>query len=273
MKRAWRLVAFTTFLSFALLTSDAAPKPCREADAMPDLNVGLEKVAGSYYLGDGLAANLTLVIKPTGTFTYHASGCLRTYADVEARAFMRNRMLMLASGKSGSQGSETRFLPVRWGERLYLIEPERIVGFANAINAGYEPRTTAQGVFYLRSGDFNKPVAGLPKLPAAYREYLLARPVEARVVRLSGPEEDPTFELDAGRGQGLRPGMRLISRDAGYDDEFCKLTLVAVAEDTAKATGNWVCSDLPAGARATTRWRDVNPPYRWEDDFDPNGVG
>lgn len=267
MRRTWRLTAFLIFLSLALLTGGAQPRSAADSDLAASLNGGLEKIAGEYYLGDGLAANLTLVIKPTGRFTYHAAGCLRTYADTSAQALLRNGLLVLVSGKAESPDSG-RFLPVRWGGRLYLLEPERIIGFANAVNAGHEPRSKAQGVFYLRSGDWSKPVSGAPRLPAMYRNYLLAKPIEAGILRVSDEEE--TVELDAGRRRGLLPGMKLRAR--GFDDEkreTCKLTIVEAGEETATAKQNWVCDDLQAGDRAHTRWLDLEPPYGcWEDDFD-----
>lgn len=265
MTRTLRLAAFILFLSFALLNGAAAPRPRPEPDLAPDFKAGLETVAGTYYLGDGLAANLTLAVKPDGTFNYHAAGCLRTYADQTAHAFMRNGLLMLGNGKSESAGNEARFMPLRWGGRLYLIEPERIVSFANAINAGREPRTAAQGVFYLRAGDWDKPVTGWPKLPEAYRDYLLAKPVEAEVLHIVGDER--IVELAAGRRQGLLAGMKLASRGTEEDDFFCKLTIVSVRNDSSTAESSWECSNLEVGDRAFTRWRDIDSYARWEDDF------
>jgi len=261
MRRAWRIIAFLVFVSFALFTGGALPGPAAEPDLKLSLNSGLEKIAGEYYQGDGLGLNMTLVINSTGTFTYHAAGCVRTYADIKARDFMRNGMLVLTSEGSAS---ETPFLPVRWGDRLYLIDPDGIVGFANAVNAGHEPRMKAQGVFYLRNGDWNKPVTGGPRLPAAYREYLLAKPIEAEVL---GMDDEGNVELSAGRRQGLLPGMKLLSRGT-EDDFFCKLTVVSLRAETARAKGSWECSALQAGDRAFTRWRDIEGPYdRREDDF------
>jgi len=264
MNRLWRVLTFVAFLSFALLNGGAGPCPASSLDTVPKPYAGLATVAGEYYQGDGLGANLTLAVKPAGSFSFQAAGCLRTYTDINAKALMRNGMLVLGNGRAGS---ESRFLPIRWGDRLYLIEPERLVAFANAVNAGHEPRMKAQGVFFLRSGDWNKPVTGGPTLPAVYRAYLLEKPVEARILRVVGEEEN--LELGAGRRQGLQPGMKLRSR--GVDDEgrdSCKLTILEAGEETAVAKQNWVCDDLKPGDRATTRWRDVEPANgRWENDF------
>ena len=264
MTRLWRVVTFVAFLSFALLNGGAGPYPASSLDLASRPAAGLAAVAGEYYQGDGLGANLTLAVKPAGSFSFQAAGCLRTYADVNAKANLRNGMLVLERNRAAA---EARFLPVRWGDRLYLIEPERIVSFVNAVNAGHEPRVKAQGAFFLRQGDWNKPVTGGPRLPVMYRGYLLDKPVEARILRVIGKEEN--LELGAGRRQGLLPGMKLRSR--GFDEErreTCKLTIVKTSEETAVAKQNWVCDDLKPGDRATTRWRDLEPPVgRWEDDF------
>lgn len=54
---------------------------------------------------------------------------------------------------------------IRWGSRDYLIEEEEVADFFAAITDGSEPRTKAAGRFYLRRGDWNKPVVGIPALP------------------------------------------------------------------------------------------------------------
>jgi hypothetical protein len=49
--------------------------------------------------------------------------------------------------------------PVRWGERLYLVQDGAYRVFCKAIRAGVEPRKTALGVIFLRVGDHTRPVA------------------------------------------------------------------------------------------------------------------
>jgi hypothetical protein len=54
------------------------------------------------------------------------------------------------------------FLPVLWGERRYLVEASALGRFC-APDSG-EPRTTREGYFYLRDGDWSRPVEGAPVL-------------------------------------------------------------------------------------------------------------
>src|SRR6185312_16735966 len=57
------------------------------------------------------------------------------------------------------------YLAIRWGSRDYLLEKEEVADFRAAITDGSEPRTKPAGRFYLRRGDWNKPVVGDPALP------------------------------------------------------------------------------------------------------------
>lgn len=69
---------------------------------------------------------------------------------------------------SKHRGPQT-YLAIRWGSRDYLVEEEEVADFCAAINDGSEPRTKPAGRFYLRHGDWNKPVAGIPALPEPCR--------------------------------------------------------------------------------------------------------
>jgi hypothetical protein len=64
---------------------------------------------------------------------------------------------------------EKEFLPVRWGPRKYLIARQRIPDFLDAIRRGSEPREMNWSLFYLREGDWDKPVRGSPDLPKHWK--------------------------------------------------------------------------------------------------------
>jgi hypothetical protein len=55
-------------------------------------------------------------------------------------------------------------LPMRWGERLYLIRAGKVEAFCTSISSGVEPRKTAVGDQFLRLGDHVKSVSA--KAPA-----------------------------------------------------------------------------------------------------------
>lgn len=56
------------------------------------------------------------------------------------------------------------FVPIKWGERRYLVETERMESFCIAtMKRGVgEPRMKPMGFYYLRDGDWHKPATGVP---------------------------------------------------------------------------------------------------------------
>lgn len=66
---------------------------------------------------------------------------------------------------------------VRWGGRIYLVEPELLRQFVAAVNfevePGYESRRAGfPARFFLREGDEKKPLTGRPLLPDAWNKVL-----------------------------------------------------------------------------------------------------
>jgi hypothetical protein len=159
MTRAWSLAVASVLVPLSLLAGPV--QPAGGEVSPPDL----AEIAGEYYMGDGLGVNLTLVIAPDGTFSFKWQGCLGTYDTAAGRASMHDGELWLEPGPE-RKNLENRFLPVRWEGRLYLVSSNRLHDFANQIDRGTEPRSYAHGSFYLREGDWDKPVDGPPDLHA-----------------------------------------------------------------------------------------------------------
>jgi hypothetical protein len=156
MTRAWSLAVASVLVPLSLLAGPIQPPG---GEASPP---GLAEIAGTYYLGDGLGVNLTLVVAPDGAFSFRLQGCLGTYARAEGRVSIHDGELWLETERKDSEF--LHFLPFRWGDRLYLIPSDELHDFANAIDRGTEPRSDAHGLFYLREDDWDKPVDGPPDL-------------------------------------------------------------------------------------------------------------
>jgi hypothetical protein len=77
--------------------------------------------------------------------------------------------LVLDRPESSNHVGPQRYLAIRWGSRDYLIEDDELADFCAAIHDGSEPRTKPAGRFYLRRGDWNKPVSGMPALPEPWK--------------------------------------------------------------------------------------------------------
>ncbi|HEV2608056.1 MAG TPA: hypothetical protein VGT79_08740 [Xanthomonadaceae bacterium] len=196
---------------------DAAPKravdtePSERSQKVPqaviDRQAAIEKDlkrspkeawAGDYYQGDGLGMNVRMLVSPVGvTTTWH--GCLGLYGANEGSIRVdADNSLHFAFNKPNEDkfgGFPDQVIPVRWGERRYLIPPDRMKDFVEAINEGFEPRPRSWGRFLLVQGDEKKPVAGLPSLPEPYLHKIRDKAVTARIVDMKRlPDRTKDYE-------------------------------------------------------------------------------
>ena len=109
------------------------------------------------------------------------------------------------------------WIPVRWGERRYLVPVDDVLAFCNAVNEGSEPRERAEwGRFFLGKDDHEVKVTGLPEVPEKYRANLLQEPIHATIIAVH-PEEVTyhngfgfhriPLTLDVGSQDRVRVGM------------------------------------------------------------------
>jgi hypothetical protein len=201
--------------------------------------------AGEYYYGDGLGVNVSLALAPESGFVFRWDGCLGMYdLNYGAVAFTNDTVKLLfryPNSREGFQGIAPELLPVRWGERHYLIPADNIVGFTNAINAGTEPDTLFGGrshYFLLRRGDEKKNVVGQPNLPNEYLNYILRKPIKARISSVNGTHVQQSrritaITLDVGSADGLKQGMEFYVHSPS--NLFCTALVTNVSEHSAQA--------------------------------------
>jgi hypothetical protein len=215
--------------------------------------------AGDYYYGDGLGVNVDLTLAPGSGFVFTWNGCLglydQNYGDV-AESDRKIRLLFkLPNKREGFRGIAPEFLPVTWGDRYYLIPSDGVVKFANAINAGFEPRNSEWGQFLLRRGDVSKQVSGYPNLPPEYSEYLLKSPIKAEVSavkesRDKGSDRISIVLLNVGASQGVRKGMEFyVYSPSGV---FESATITVVNDTSSEAQVFQCCDDKD---RPTISWK------------------
>lgn len=241
-RRIWLLLLLLSCTPLAGQVPAAGPAP------------SLSLIAGTYLQGHSRLFWRSLVIHPDGTFEYEMDGEIRVFqAEAWGTARVEAGTLILSPKKKKGEMPPRRLAIVRWGPRLYLAPEPEIPDFANLVNEGYEPRSDSSGFSaYLREGDWDKPVSGLPDLPAKHRPLLLAQPLEGKVLRKLGKRHH--FEIDLGSREGLKPGMKLtaVAEDLEYFD--CKLTVVSTTETSSVVRGDKkYCRDLPPGARVCSR--------------------
>ena len=178
--------------------------------------------AGRYLYG-GPTSSFWLTIAPESGFAFSSGGCVGIYGLNYGSVQATDGMLKLIPQERNRHGDpwdiSTELLPLSWGERHYLIPVKQILEFLNAVNAGFEPRKTASGMFFLKWGDEYRPVAGKPELPSEYVGYLLENPIQAKIslhqeTRAEGNTVRSTVVLDVGKAQGVRVGMQFYFQNS-----------------------------------------------------------
>lgn len=236
--------------------------------------------AGEYYEGDGLGENVLLLIAPKHGYVFGWHGCMGLYDRNYGGVTVTNGKLQLSftftNKPDGFVGIAGEFLPIRWGERMYLVPTNEIIGFCNEVNSGSEPRTEPHGSYLLRCGDEKRPATGDPAIPAEYHACLLKRPIEAEIIKIgkvvTRPSkadfkfEDTTVTLNAGKKQKLQPGMELYVTVPDRLVETVKI--VSVTDSESEGVIIHVEGDNPrpkAGWKVSTR-----PPWRRIEESQPS---
>lgn len=156
------------------LRSDIRAK--REAVAAEVKSLEEHEWAGKYYAGSPRGRYLELDVAPQAGFAFTWQTCTGTQSqNLGTVTQAGNRLTLhaeLNAEKKRFSLPVTEFILVPWDRRLYLVPPDAMELFAQRIREGYEPRTEPRLMsrdIYLRDGDWDKPVEGLPNVPAEYR--------------------------------------------------------------------------------------------------------
>ena len=234
----------------------------------------LDQWAGHYYFGDGLGVNVSLNITPKAGFVFEWHGCLglydRNYGKVHEKDNEIHLTFELENKREGFQGISPAFLPIKWGERRYLIATDEVVEFCNAINDGREPRKSVYGSFLLRDDDYKKKAEGFPPLPDKYRPYLLGQPIKAEIVKIGETSlrksiadwnfRDTVVILNVGKKHGVRKGMEFRVHHPAH--KFESATVKNVSEDSSEAVMIQIGEDDPL---PSIGWK-LSTASRWKDD-------
>lgn len=252
--------------------ADAAAKQFAQQIKAEVESLGNHPWAGEYYHGDGLGVNVTFMLAPQSGFLFEWHGCLglydRNYGEIACTNGMVTLSFTFSNERRGFQGIADAFIPVPWGDRMYLIPSDDIIGFCNDFNARSEPRNLVRGSHLLRRGDEKKNIEGFPAVPEQYRPYLLEKPIEAAVTAVGSyttrPSvcewkfKDTSVTLDKGKEAGLLPGMELYVvepnnlvesiRVTHVEDHSAQGVMTEIGEDKPGPNAGWKLSTRP-------RWR------------------
>ncbi len=177
--------------------------------------------AGQYAGHFGVDSNESLELTPDARFALHTEGL-----HAGPRSLGRWRLdgdLIRFDFASDAPAAGDWFyakglVPVRWGDRRYLLRPSELPAFCNSVNNGTESAHRSRS-FFVDHGECR--VSGLPELPTEFAERLRAAPLTTRVARVIDepvPDEEPSrsgwtrtrVQLDAGSRDGLRTWTELF---------------------------------------------------------------
>jgi hypothetical protein len=198
--------------------------------------------AGQYYQGDGLGMNLSLFLAPRSGFHFEWHGCLGLYNRESGKVDVENGRIKLRGAVTDeSLRMNKEFVPVKWGERRYLLPPDSLISFVNDINQGSEPRKDIHGSFFLRWGDEDKPAKGRPGLPEPFKSYVRETPLKAKVAEVGKSSTTQHYQskyqltpitLDVGAADAVFVGMVLYAKGRG---SMPQARVKEVTEHTCKA--------------------------------------
>jgi hypothetical protein len=138
-----------------------------------------------------------------------------------------------------------------WSERSYLIQPKELISFCNAVNNSDEPRKSIEGLFLLRQSDLKKRPKDLPIVPEEMQQYILKKPIEAKISQIIGYKKGVRIEgrsiledgyqvaIERGKNDGLRAGMRLGWRG---DSDSIIAFVISTEDQSAVILARWLAS-------------------------------
>lgn len=219
-------------VGYGFKAQERAPAEAVEFKAAPLFNES--DLPGRYYQGDGLGVNLSLELLEDHTFTFRWNGCLGEYDRNEGRWKLVGDTLVLEPERpherTGFNGMDTRFIPVPWGSRLYLVDENELPGFAAAAREGVPGFGDGlHGSDYVKRGTPKPSASDKPLLPARYQHFFSEGAIEARISSMSS---DGTVLLDKGGSSRLAAGMLLVP--PSYEEQGA-LSVLSVTESSAVA--------------------------------------
>lgn len=221
---------------------------------------------GEYYFGDGTGQNVVLKLAQSAGFVVESRGCVEVHDRNHGPVRVIDGVIELdfawKNERDGLRGFPARLIPVRWGERSYLLTERQFDDFCNAFDHGREPRKESWGFFFMRMGDERRAAPGKPPVPEGYERLLLDAPIEASVrhterfeicVDADGREIVTRVTIDKGWSDGVATDLEFFVGDGRAGS---RMTIEDTAEHTARGILDKRGESSPAppiGARATTR--------------------
>lgn len=179
--------------------------------------VDLCAIAGADFDGGRLGVHLSIL--PDGRYSFFRTGCTGVGDRESGHVQNVGGTSMLSPVGPIRSLAERTLVPIRWGTRCYLVPPERMQDFCDAIVDGDEPRDAGQGRFSLDRVDH---VDGVPDLPEPWAGYVRKDLVIGTIVEVM---EGGQVQVDLGSADGIQEGSVLAVQGRGrYSPRYVKVT-------------------------------------------------
>jgi hypothetical protein len=191
-------------------------------------NIGTDTtdLAGTYREGVGHGSGWELSILPDSRYSAFLSACVGTAHRESGYVRRAGNCYVLSPAKPTEGRMDRVFLSVRWQDRRYLIQPERMEEFCDAIILGDEPRNDVGGKFYLRYPASK--VDGIPELPIQWADYFEQHLVVGKIVELM---DDGRVRINVGKTRGIVPESVLAVQGRNVYDPR-RLVVVSIEDES-----------------------------------------
>ena len=178
--------------------------------------------AGTYFMGSQLGAIWELDIAPKAGYAYTCTSSDLIFDGEQYRIDHNYGTVTWENGRlkfshtlanDHDKPLADEFTTITWANHLYLVPADGIIDFCNEVNSGYN----VQFAFFLRSDGIGPHSdKGAPNVPDKYKPYLLAKPVEGRIIAVgetttarvqTWTERTTPVTINKGNQDGILPGM------------------------------------------------------------------
>jgi|GEM_PF-5820322 len=215
-----------------------------------------EPFAGMYYFGDGKGWKCSLTLSAGNQFSYTRDGCCGVISESQGKFEVKNNTVIFNPDKTpmwlGLPSKPEVWHLVRWGDRKYLIAQSQLIDFCMDMNHGVEPRKYKNfgAHYYLRMGDWDKPVTGRPQLPKEFEKQFGPNPMEGKIVEMSGKNE---AWVDFGAEAAIEVGKTLyVQGTPGMCFSRVRIVEVKASRCRIKPDGQ---TDLVKVGNSVSSWR------------------
>ncbi len=193
---AWMIGALTALL----ITGPDFDQTHRYPTAIPNSEINLSDIAGEYLIEHKYGAR-HLSILVDGRYSTFSKACTGVGGRESGYLRRAGTCWVLSPTKADEILRELVLLPVHWESRCYLIPPERMEEFCDAIISGNEPRNAGHGDYYLRFP--HDQVSEVPELPEQWATYLRQNLLTGKIIEVM---DGGRVKIDVGKSKGIELG-------------------------------------------------------------------